>query len=95
MDQIGGQTFLQAYNMLRGGGVITDIEGQKATDALARLNTAQNPEDYRTALNELRTIVQSGLDKARRTAGGSIGGPVQGGNTQPSSVVDYSDYFKQ
>ncbi len=79
MDQIGGQTFLQAYNMLRGGGVITDIEGQKATDALARLNTAQNPEDYRAALNELRTIVQSGLDKARRTAGGGIGGPVQAG----------------
>lgn len=85
MNQIGGQTFLQAYNMLRGGGVITDIEGEKATEALARLNTAQNPEDYRAALTELRSIVQNGLDRSRRMADMGIGGPTQN-NKQPSST---------
>lgn len=97
MDQIGGQTFLQAYNMLRGGGVITDIEGQKATEALARLNTAQNPEDYRTALNELRTIVQNGLIKARSMANTKVGTPSQSGSLHSAGggTVDFSDYFKQ
>ena len=97
MDQIGGQTFLQAYNMLRGGGVITDIEGQKATEALARLNTAQNPEDYRAALTELRVIVQNGLIKARGMANTKVGTPSQSGGLQSAGggTVDFSDYFKQ
>lgn len=79
MDQINGQTFLQAFNSLRGGGAITDAEGAKATQAFARLNAAQNPKDYREALAELRGIVQAGVERARRAAGG--------GNTQ-SGVHD-------
>lgn len=89
MDQITGQTFLQAFNSLRGGGAITDVEGAKATQALARLNTAQNPKDYRDALNELRTIVTSGVTRAREKAGmvgaPAIGPAINGGG---SSVDD-------
>ncbi|EFM61775.1 Hypothetical protein BROD_2243 [Brucella sp. NF 2653] len=70
MDQIGGQAFLQAFNSLKGGGQITEIEGQKATQAIARLNAAQNPADYRQALNELRQIVMNGVQRARQQAGG-------------------------
>ncbi|NVM43187.1 hypothetical protein HWX16_23160 [Ochrobactrum intermedium] len=70
MDQIGGQAFLQAFNSLKGGGQITEIEGQKATQAIARLNTAQSPADYRQALGELRQIVLTGVQRARQQAGG-------------------------
>lgn len=69
MDQIGGQSFLQAYNMLRGGGQITEVEGKKATEAMARLNTAQSETDYREALAELRGVVMRGIDNARKNAG--------------------------
>lgn len=69
MDQIGGQAFLQAFETLRGGGTISNVEGQKAADAIARLNTAQSPADYRAALEELSTIVRTSLDRARRSAG--------------------------
>ncbi len=69
MDQIGGQTFLQAFNMLRGAGQITEVEGTKATAAMGRLNTAQNEKDYRDALNELREIVVGSLSRARAKAG--------------------------
>lgn len=69
MDQIRGQSFLQAFNSLRGGGQITEVEGQKATDALARMNTAQSESDYKSALNELRGIIQSGVNRARQKAG--------------------------
>lgn len=74
MDQIGGQAFLQAFNSLKGGGQITEIEGQKATQAIARLNTAQSPADYRQALGELRQIVLTGVQRARQQAGGSAAG---------------------
>lgn len=90
MDQIGGQSFLQAYNALRGGGQITEVEGKKATEAMARLNTAQSEADYRQALGELRTIVQNGLARARQKAGGTApsGGAAKGNRT--SSGVSWS-----
>ncbi len=76
MDQIGGQAFLQAFNSLKGGGQITEIEGQKATQAIARLNAAQKPADYRQALNELRQIVSTGVQRARQQAGGGAAGQI-------------------
>ncbi|KAA0697416.1 hypothetical protein DTW90_18470 [Neorhizobium sp. P12A] len=69
MDQINGQAFLQAYNTLRGGGQITEVEGAKATAAMGRLNTAQSVQDYQQALKELRDIVVQGINRARQKAG--------------------------
>lgn len=74
MDQIGGQAFLQAFQTLRGGGQISNVEGEKAQAAIARLNTAQSPKDYRQALNELKGIVQTSLERARGSAGSGAGG---------------------
>lgn len=68
-DQIQGQTFLQAYQTLKGGGQITEVEGKKAEAALARLNTKQSAEDYRAALGDLRQVIQTGLQKAKEQAG--------------------------
>lgn len=71
MDQIGGQQFLQAFNSLKGGGSITEVEGDKATKAMGRLNTAQSEKDYKDALQELRGIVTQGLARARQKAAGA------------------------
>ncbi|WFR98719.1 hypothetical protein [Rhizobium tumorigenes] len=71
MDQIGGQSFLQAFISLKGGGQITEVEGDKATKAIARLNTAQSETDYRAALQELRDIVTKGVERARQKAAGA------------------------
>ena len=57
-DQIKGKTFMEAYKTLKGGGQITEVEGIKATKAQARLDNAQNEEDYIEALRELRGIIQ-------------------------------------
>ena len=66
IDQIRGQTFLQAYQDLKGGGQITEVEGKKAEDALARINAqGMEDEDYRQALLDLREVVQKGLARAR------------------------------
>lgn len=88
MDQITGQTFLQAYNTLRGAGQITEVEGQKATAAMGRLNTAQSEKDYRDALNDLRTVVQNAVQRARQQAGQSAAPQATAptGNTTSSGV---------
>lgn len=68
-DQIKGKTFLEAFNSLKGAGQITEIEGQKATDAIARLNRSQRPEDAKAAINDLRQVIQDGLARAQKKAG--------------------------
>ncbi|MDM7852369.1 hypothetical protein [Pseudochrobactrum kiredjianiae] len=91
MDQINGQTFLQAFNSLRGGGAITDAEGAKATQAFARLNAAQNPKDYRDALAELRGIVNAGVSRAKNAAnGGGSGAPATPPPLTPVNINGYS-----
>lgn len=66
MEKIKGGLFLQAFESLKGGGQITELEGQKATQAAARLNEAQGPEAFRDALAEVRFYA----DLARRRANG-------------------------
>lgn len=57
INQLNGQAFLQAFNSLKGAGQITEVEGTKATQAVGRLDSAQSPDDYRAALNELRDLL--------------------------------------
>lgn len=63
--QLEGKTFLQAFESLKGGGAITQIEGDKATQAIARLDTAQSEGEYLAALKELRQIVVSARARAQ------------------------------
>jgi len=70
VKQLNGQAFLRAFDMLKGGGHITEIEGQKATEAIGRLDSAQRPDDYRAALNDLKGILEIGMERKR--SGGSI-----------------------
>jgi hypothetical protein len=69
LDQLRGQVFLQAFNALRGGGHITEVEGQKAEAALARLNTDMSREDFIRALQDIREVFQRGAERAMRSAG--------------------------
>lgn len=88
IDAIRGGAFLQARQMLKGGGAITDYEGQKAEAAYARLNQAQSEEDFKAALDEFNFYVQQGLQKLQAQAGqqrlGGGGMPQQGGGDYKS-----------
>lgn len=59
VKQLDGQAFLQAFESLKGGGQITEIEGTKATQAIGRLSSAQSAADYKEALTELRSILST------------------------------------
>lgn len=87
--QIEGKAFLEAFESLKGGGQITEIEGQKATQAIARLSLAQSDDAYKHALLDLREVVESGLRRARTKAGETQTAPQQindGVNTTSSGV---------
>jgi hypothetical protein len=66
LDQIGGAAFLQAFESLKGGGAITEVEGKKATDAVARLNRAQSDAEFETALRDLRKVMSDGYERLGR-----------------------------
>lgn len=65
LGTIKGKAFLQAFESLKGGGAITQVEGEKATEAIAALGREQSPEAARESLKELRGIIQRGLERAR------------------------------
>lgn len=73
VDQTKGQTFLQAFQMLKGAGAITDIEGEKATNAISRLsNQRLSDQDYLGAIDDLQGVIRTGLTRAQRQAGGGV-----------------------
>lgn len=74
IDQMQGQAFLQAFQSLKGGGAITEREGQAALNAVARLQRVQSEEAFKASLQELRTIIERGK---RRLEGQNI--PESGG----------------
>jgi hypothetical protein len=64
-NQLKGQAFLQAFAGLRGGGAITEKEGLAATQAIGRLNSAQDEKDVRKALEDLRGVIAAGVERQR------------------------------
>jgi hypothetical protein len=70
MAQVSGNAFLTAFQKLRGGGQITQIEGEKATAAISRLeNRKQSPKAYREAITDLQRIARNGVIRAQVDAG--------------------------
>ena len=69
LKQIGGQTFLTAYENLRGSGQITEQEGAKATAALNRMSLAQSEVEFVKAAREFEENVTKGMELARKRAG--------------------------
>lgn len=67
-DQAKGQAFLQAFQMLKGGGAITNIEGEKATQAIARLDRKLPRDAYLRALDDLDSVIKKGAETAKQKA---------------------------
>jgi hypothetical protein len=78
VNQAKGKAFLEAFNSLKGGGAITETEGKKATDAIARLERARRPADFDAALKDFEDVVRAGVDRAKRASGGQFA-PAQPG----------------
>lgn len=68
-NSLKGQAFLDAFERIKGGGQITEIEGQKATDALLKLNKAQTEKDFIKYAREFQENLQRGMELAKNKAG--------------------------
>ncbi|HDS1649002.1 TPA: hypothetical protein QEL68_000698 [Stenotrophomonas maltophilia] len=94
LDQIKGGTFLQAFQSLKGGGAITEVEGTKAEQAIARLNRDQSEAAFRQSLQDLRDVAQAAITRAQtkaQAAGGSPAPmPAQGAPRQIQSAAEYN-----
>ena len=64
LDQLQGQAFLQAFESLKGGGQITEVEGKKAEQAIARMSRMQSEEAFKEAMQELRGVLLLAKDRA-------------------------------
>jgi hypothetical protein len=75
LKQIQGGAFLQAYETLRGGGAITQTEGEKATAARNRMSTAQSEDGFIKAAREYQDILRAAIKRAESRAAGGTGAP--------------------
>lgn len=65
LDQVRGAAFLQAFETLKGGGQITEIEGRKATDAITRMDNSQSEAEFKKAAREFQDIIRTGIERAK------------------------------
>lgn len=68
LAQLKGKQFLEAFESLKGGGQITQVEGEKATEAIARMQTSQSEAEFKKALNEFRDIIIRAQQRAEKKA---------------------------
>lgn len=64
LEQVQGSAFLQAFERLKGGGQITQIEGEKATQAIIRAQQSQSEEGFRKSMQEALEL----LNRAEKRA---------------------------
>jgi hypothetical protein len=63
--EVLSQAFLDAFEALKGGGSITEKEGEKATAARTRMDLAQSKEEYVDAAREYQGVLKRGVENAR------------------------------
>lgn len=81
--QIEGKAFLEAFQALKGGGSITEKEGEKGTAAIMRMNKASSEAEYKAAARELQGILRTGMERSRAKAGQTS--PVVAPNATPAT----------
>jgi hypothetical protein len=66
VDQAKSGAFLTAIQEMRGMGALSNAEGQTATQAVTRMETALKEEDFLAALDEYEFIVSQGMKRAQQ-----------------------------
>lgn len=74
LDEIKGGAFMEAFNSLRGGGQITEKEGEKATAAITRMGLSQSEAEFVQSAREFQDVVRGGLRRAQQRSGAPAAG---------------------
>lgn len=65
-NQLKGKQFLEAYETLKGGGAISEIEGKKATDAISAMDVATSEAEFDQAAKDLKDVIRIGLERQKQ-----------------------------
>jgi hypothetical protein len=84
--EVLSQAFLDAFEALKGGGAITEKEGEKATSARTRMDLAQSKEEYMTAAREYQGVLKRGVENARARMQRSGTAPAAGSQADPLGI---------
>lgn len=87
LEEIKGGAFLEAFQSLRGGGQITEKEGEKATAAITRMSTSQSEGEFVRAAREFQDIVRKGVERAKARATGHYAPGKAGGKDKLGGVL--------
>ena len=66
IDNLENSVFLEAFQLLKGGGQITELEGEKAQRAIVNLSRDRSRGAFVEALNTLQSVINSGLNRAQK-----------------------------
>jgi len=80
-DQMKGKQFMEAYQGLKGGGQITEVEGTKAENAISRMKLAITEEAFVKAAREFQGIIKRGAERATNKA------------NPPVQIKNANDYY--
>ncbi len=69
VDQAKSGAFLSAIQQLRGMGALSNAEGDTATKAMTRMNTATSEGAFLSALDDYEKIVRQGMARAQQMGG--------------------------
>jgi hypothetical protein len=93
INELGGKTFLQQAQKMRGLGQLTEMEGKKIVEAAGNLSREQSPDRFMATLKTMREALAAGAArKPGAVPSGELifGGSTQGGG-QESGVAGMSD----
>lgn len=82
VNQLLSGGFLTAIDQLRGMGALSNAEGQTATRAISRMDTATSKEEFLAALDDYERVVKAGRERA---AGKLTEAPPSGAVPAPST----------
>ena len=72
VKQVKDKNFLEAFQALKGGGHITEIEGEKATDSIAAIHIGMPETDFIIEMEKVRSVLMRGLKIANEKIEGTI-----------------------
>jgi hypothetical protein len=82
--QTEGAAFLEVFEALKGGGAITEKEGEKATQARIRMSTTTDEKEFMTAAREYQDILRRGIETIK-TRGAQANARLQNASPSPAA----------
>ena len=93
-EQVQGAAFLEAFNVLRGAGAITEKEGAKATAARTRMSLSQSEAEFTAAAREYQDIIRKGVKIMQQKAGGGAAAAPSGAPAVAPNIDALLDKYK-